>query len=184
MIIKPFFLRLALLTVTVSIVLAQTNRTRYALILEDPPVSERFVPKEARESLASRSYRQQVETRQQTLRTELTNRRIQITGSVSTLLNAVFVMSPPDRAGELASLPGVRGVVTLRTRHLKLNRATQLLNAPAAWNALGGMQNAGAGMKIAILDTGIDQNHPSFQDSALRIPAGYPLCNVPNCASF
>jgi uncharacterized protein (TIGR03437 family) len=165
-------------------VLAQANRTRYALILEDPPVSERFVAKEERESLTARSYRQQVEARQQTLRTELTTRRIQITGSVSTLLNAVFVMSPPELAGELASLPGVKGVVTLRTRHLKLNRATQLMNAPAAWNALGGMQNAGAGMKIAILDTGIDQNHPSFQDTSLKMPAGYPLCNVPNCSSF
>ena len=184
MTIKPFLLRVGVLIVAASTMLAQTNRTRYALILEDPPVSERFVAKEARESLASRSYRQQVETRQQTLRTELTTRRIQITGSVSTLLNAVFVMSPPERAGELASLPGVKGVVTLRTRHLKLNRATQLMNAPAAWNSLGGMQNAGAGMKIAILDTGIDQNHPSFQDTSLKMPAGYPLCNVPNCSSF
>src|SRR5260221_353783 len=165
MIIKPFFLQLALVMVAASTLLAQANRTRYALILEDPPVSERFVASEARESVAARDYRQQVEARQQTLRTELTARRIQFTGSVSTLLNAVFVMSPPERADELKSLPGVKGVVTLRTRHLLLNRATQLMNAPAAWNALGGMQNAGAGMKIAILDTGIDQNHPSFQDA-------------------
>jgi len=165
-------------------VFAQSSRTRYALILEDPPVSERFAAREARDSLAARNYRQQVEARQQALRTELTTRTIQITGSVSTLLNAVFVMSPPGRAGELKSLPGVKGVVALRTRHLLLNRATQLMNAPAAWNALGGMQNAGAGMKIAILDTGIDQNHPSFQDSSLKIPAGFPVCNVPNCASF
>src|SRR5258706_4589078 len=182
--IKSFFLRAGLLTVAASTVLAQANRTRYALILEDPPVSERFAAKEERESVAASNYRQQVEARQQTLRTELTTRRIQITSSVSTLLNAVFVMSPPERAGELASLPGVKGVVTLRTRHLKLNRATQLMNAPAAWNALGGMQNAGAGMKIAVLDTGIDQNHPSFQDTSLKTPAGYPLCNVPNCSSF
>src|SRR5260370_6721720 len=79
---------------------------------------------------------------------------------------------------------GSRGFATSRTGHLKPSRATQLMNAPAAWNALGGMQNAGAGMKIAILDTGIDQNHASFQDSSLKVPAGYPLCNVPNCSSF
>jgi len=173
-----------LFAVTAAAVFAQSSRTRYALILEDPPVSERFASREERESLTARSYRQQVEARQQILRTELTTRKIQITGSVSTLLNAVFVMSPPDRAGELKSLPGVKGVVVLRTRHLLLNRATQLMNAPAAWNALGGMQNAGAGMRIAILDTGIDQNHPSFQDGSLRAPAGFPICNVPNCASF
>src|SRR5260370_23994309 len=131
MIIKPFFLRLALLTVAASIVLAQANRTRYALILEDPPVSERFVAREARSSVAASNYRQQVEARQQILRTELTTRRIQITGSVSTLLNAVFVMSPPERAGELASLPGGNGLVTLRPSHVRLNQTTQLSNAPA-----------------------------------------------------
>src|SRR5260370_10389657 len=149
MIIKPFLRRVGLLTLAASTVLAQANRTRYALILEDPPVSERFVAKEARESVAAGTYRQQIEARQQTLRTELTTRKIQITGSVSTLLNAVFVMSAPERAVELTNLPGVKGIVKLRTRHLKLNRATQLMNAPPAWNALGGMQNAGAGMKIA-----------------------------------
>jgi len=184
MLIKPFLLRVGLLTVAASTLFAQASRTRYALILEDPPVSERFATREARESVTARSYRQQVEARQQTLRRELTTRQIQITGSVSTLLNAVFVMSPPERAGELRTLPGVKGVVTLRTRHLLLNRATQLMNAPAAWNALGGMQNAGAGMKIAILDTGIDQNHPSFQDTSLKTPAGFPICNVANCSSF
>jgi minor extracellular serine protease Vpr len=181
---KPFFLRFVLFVLAALTLLAQGNRTRYALILDDPPVSERFAAGEARESLVARSYRQQVEARQQALRTELNTRAIQITGSVSTLLNAVFVMSPPDRVDELKTLPGVKGVVALRTRHLSLNRATQLMNAPAAWNAVGGMQNAGAGMKIAILDTGIDQNHPAFQDSSLKAPAGFPSCNVPNCSSF
>jgi minor extracellular serine protease Vpr len=184
MVFKRFFLRAGLLGVAASTVFAQASRTRYALILEDPPVSERFAAREARESVAAGGYRQQVEASQQTLRTELTARKIQISGSVSTLLNAVFVMASAERAGELKQLPGVKGVVALRSRRLLLNRATQLMNAPAAWNALGGMQNAGAGMKIAILDTGIDQNHPSFQDSSLKIPAGYPICNVPNCSSF
>src|SRR5260370_31979325 len=105
MIIKPFLRRVGLLTVAASTVLAQANRTRYALILEDPPVSERFVAKEARESVTARTYRQQIEVRQQELRTELTTRKIQITGSVSTLLNAAFVISAPERAVELTNLP-------------------------------------------------------------------------------
>ena len=40
------------------------------------------------------------------------------------------------------------------------------------------MPNAGKGIKIAILDTGVDQNHPSLQDSTLTTPAGFPKCNV------
>jgi len=162
----------------------QTAHNRYALILEDPPVSERFATRAATESSAGKSYRQQIEAKQQLLRAELKSRNIPVTGSVSMLTNAIFVTAPKERVDELKSLPGVKGVVPLRRYHLNLNRANQLLNAPAAWNALGGMQNAGAGMKIAIIDTGIDQAHPAFQDSSLPMPAGYPMCSVSDCASF
>jgi minor extracellular serine protease Vpr len=40
------------------------------------------------------------------------------------------------------------------------------------------MSNAGKGIKIAILDSGIDQTHPAFQDSTLPMPAGFPLCTA------
>ncbi|MGH9559301.1 MAG: S8 family serine peptidase, partial [Bryobacteraceae bacterium] len=66
----------------------------------------------------------------------------------------------------------------LRRGHRTLNRAVQLVNASAAWNTLGGQGNAGAGMKIAIIDTGIDQTHPAFQDSSLAMPAGFPKCTA------
>ena len=162
----------------------QATTNRYALILEDPPVSERFATRAATESSAGKSYRQQIEAKQQRLREELRSRNIPVTGAVTMLTNAIFVTAPPDRLDELKSLPGVKGVVPLRRYHLNLNRANQLLNAPAAWNALGGMQNAGAGTKIAIIDTGIDQTHPAFQDGSLAVPAGYPMCNVSDCALF
>jgi minor extracellular serine protease Vpr len=164
--------------------LAQTAPKRFALVLDDPAVSGRFASREEMQSTAARSYRQQIEARQQSLRKELASRSVQVTGSVSTVLNAVFVRAPKERLAELQSLPGVKGVVALRRYHVNLNRATQLVNATAAWNALGGMQNAGAGMKIAIVDTGIDQTHPAFQDSTPKVPAGYPLCNVPNCPAY
>ena len=48
-----------------------------------------------------------------------------------------------------------------------LNAAVNLVHAPDAWSAVGGASNAGAGIKIGIIDTGIDQNHPGFQDSSL-----------------
>src|SRR6185437_5287211 len=45
-------------------------------------------------------------------------------------------------------------------------------------NALGGITNAGLGMKIGVLDSGIDQSHPAFQDASLPIPAGFPKCTA------
>ena len=55
------------------------------------------------------------------------------------------------------------------------------MNAPAAWTALGGVNNAGAGVRIAIIDSGIDQTHPSFKDASLTAPPGYPICNGDDC---
>jgi len=37
-----------------------------------------------------------------------------------------------------------------------------------AWTAVGGPANAGAGVKVGVIDTGIDKGHPCFSD------AGYP----------
>ena len=44
-----------------------------------------------------------------------------------------------------------------------LDRAVNLMNVPAAWSAVGGESQAGAGIKIGIIDSGIDQNHPAFR---------------------
>ena len=141
---------------------------RYALLLSDAP--------------ALRGDRTQLMAAQGTLRRELARRNFAVGGSVQRVLNAVFVQAPPDRVDELRALPGVAAVVKMRRRTLKLDKAVQLVDAPAAWNALGGTGNAGAGVKIAIIDTGIDQNHPAFQDPSLQTPPGYPICKGADCA--
>lgn len=164
-----------------SLLFAQPARNRYALILEDSPVASQFSRARMAET-ASVNYARTLRQRQQSVQTELTRRGIVTTGSVTTLLNAVFVVAPAGSIADLQSIPGVSSVVPIRTYHRKLNRATALVNAPAAWNVLGGVANAGAGVKIAILDTGIDQQHPAFQDPSLPMPAGYPRCNGDDCA--
>ena len=149
---------------------------QYILLLEDAPVSARFVSREQMRTTAAVAYRQQVETKQAAVRKELGSRNIQVLGSVSVLANYIFVGAPASRVAELQSIPGVIGVRPVRRFKMALNRATQLMNAPAAWNAIGGMSNGGKGIKIAILDSGIDQTHPAFQDSTLTMPAGFPIC--------
>ena len=144
---------------------ARTRLEEYALILQDPPL--------AREPAA----RARIESAQRQLRGELARRKIRVGGSAETLLNAVFVRVPRDRVAELRSLAGVRRVVRLPRLKRNLNVAVNLVNVPAAWSApsVGGMANAGAGVKIAVIDSGIDDTHPAFQDASLQPPAGYPL---------
>ena len=148
----------------------------YAVILNEPAVLDRYPSREGTRSLAAQAYRQQIEAQQQTMINELQSRNFRVTGSVSTSSNAIFVATTPDRVPELQSLPGVTGVVRMKMMQGRLDQAVQLMNAPAAWTALGGPSNAGKGVKVAIIDTGIDQTHPAFQDSTLTMPAGFPLC--------
>ena len=157
---------------------AQFIPNQYILLLEDAPVSARFASREQMRTAAAVAYRQQVETKQAAVLKELAARNIRVLGSVSVLVNAIFVGAPASRVAELRSIPGVIGVRPVRRFKKALNRATELMNAPAAWNAVGGMSNGGKGIKIAILDSGIDQTHPAFQDSSLTMPAGFPICTT------
>ncbi len=135
----------------------------FALILNTPSLSERPGPVA------------RLRTEQSSVRKELAKRGISFLGSSSTLVNAVFVRLPVARSSELSSIPGVRMAAYLPPLRRHLNRALNLVNASAAWSQLGGQSNAGAGIKIAIIDSGIDQTHPAMQDSSLQPPAGYPI---------
>src|SRR5438876_12282932 len=64
------------------------------------------------------------------------------------------------------------------TIHLDMNRSNTLIGSPTLWAADGGQSNAGAGMKIGIIDTGIDFTHPFLTDNSLVPPAGFQKCDA------
>jgi uncharacterized protein (TIGR03437 family) len=166
---------------------AQLAPNRYTLLLEDPPVAERFARREEMLSAAGATFRAQIEAKQRTVMAELASRKIQVNGSTATLINAIFVTALDSRVSEMWAIPGVAGVRPMHRFKPNLNAATQLMNAPAAWTTVGGQSNAGKGIKIAVLDSGIDQTHPAFQDSSLPMPAGFPVCDTGNqsvCSNF
>jgi minor extracellular serine protease Vpr len=151
---------------------AAERTERYALFLSQAPVTAHYSG-QALQAAAARGYRENLVTQQAALRRELAARSVRVTGAAQVVLNAVFVEAAPSRVAELAAIPGVRGVARLHRFHENLNKAVLLMDVPAAWSTLGGTGHAGAGIKIAIIDSGIDQNHPAFQDSALSLPPGY-----------
>jgi uncharacterized protein (TIGR03437 family) len=166
----------------VSLAFAQGSPRHYILILQDPPVASHFASREAMATAEAGRYRRQIEAKQDTLRQQLAAKHFTVIGTVSTVLNAMFVVATPDRVAELKTLPGVLGVVKARNFHQSLNEATQRVNAPSAWAAIAALPGApgpGAGIRIGILDTGIDQNNPAFQDPSLPAPGGPgPSCNL------
>src|SRR5690349_7892029 len=135
---------LILLTLVVVPVLpAAQIFERYALILNDPPVSEFSQSNKNAPQAVAESHGQRILAAQNSLRGELSRRNFTVTGSVQIVLNAVFVRATPDRVDELRALPGVKDVVRMRRMRPKLDRAAVLVNAQGAWNALGGDQKAG-----------------------------------------
>ena len=93
---------------------------RYALILADPPVAERYHSPEEIRSPEAADYRRQLEIAQETLRAELGRRGIRVTGATQILTNAVYVEAARSREAELRSLKGVRSVVPMgRVRRME-----------------------------------------------------------------
>ncbi|HUB83497.1 MAG TPA: S8 family serine peptidase [Bryobacteraceae bacterium] len=153
---------------------------RYMLFLSDQPVAAHFARQDQLQTQAAIAYRQQVESRQASVMRDLAGRNFQVVGSASMVMNAVFVVATPDRLAELRSVSGVIGVMPERRVRPSLNKATTLANAPAAWAqaAIGGQSNAGHGIRIGIIDSGIDVSNPAFKDTGFTAPAGFPKCNA------
>jgi minor extracellular serine protease Vpr len=156
---------------------------RWMVILNEPSVIERYPGRIEKIRAAAAPYRQHLQQAQASLRAQIEGMHIRVTGAVQHVMNGLFVTATPAQAAQLRRLAGVKSVAPLRLYH-KADQLT-LSNVQGAWSAsaIGGVSNAGAGLKIAIIDTGIDQTKPSFQDSSLTAPAGYPVCDVQsNCA--
>ncbi len=179
--IRPKFLLLWLaLAAPLFAAPAPRGVDRYALILDDAPVATHIRSRAELAGPEARAAAARIAVAQRGLRDELARRSIRVTGSVQTLLNAVFVIATPQQAAALAKLPGVRGAAWMPPVKLHMDTAIDLVNARNAWQRVNGMNNAGAGVKIGIIDTGIDQTHPAFQDTSLTPPNGYPMCNSQN----
>jgi subtilisin family serine protease len=91
-----------------------------------------------------------------------------------TLLNAVSIEALPEEIEAIAKLPDVRRLRLTKEYRATLNRSVPLIHAPAMWQRLGGAQSAGAGLKIAILDSGIDISNLLFSDAGFTAPPTFP----------
>ena len=92
-----------------------------------------------------------------------------VTGEFDIALNAVVVQLNGATLAQVSATPTVKRA---EYQGLYYPNATDpdlpLISAPQAWSQGGGSANAGDGVKVAIVDTGIDIRNPCFSD------AGYP----------
>jgi minor extracellular serine protease Vpr len=83
-----------------------------------------------------------------------------ILGDYQLAYNGIKVFMAPAKAAELQALPGVLAVRTLETMKPTNIRGVPYIGAPAVWGGLPGLH--GEGIKIAVIDTGIDYTHANF----------------------
>ncbi|MEW1910505.1 S8 family serine peptidase [Kitasatospora sp. NPDC085895] len=77
-----------------------------------------------------------------------------------TLLSGVAVTVPAAAVPRLAALPGVRAVHRVTLQHRANAHSVPLTGAPAVWSGPGG--TTGSGVRIGIVDSGIDYTHADF----------------------
>jgi minor extracellular serine protease Vpr len=101
-----------------------------------------------------------------------------ITSNLYATLNGVGVKLNGNTLTKLKANAAV-SVVEYTTLYQKsLSESYKLINAEDAWAAAGGRADAGAGIKIGIIDSGVDSRHPFFDPAGFSYPAGFPKCDA------
>jgi subtilisin family serine protease len=125
-------------------------------------------------SLASASYLRTLASAQRTFQARLARALpdARVRWHYGVVLDGVAVVLPRAQLGRLARLPGAT-VWPSVTYHALLDRSPSLIGATAYWGPT--LANAGQGVKIGIIDDGVDQSHPFFSPNGFSYPSGYPL---------
>lgn len=131
------------------------------------------------ESPSARAYEASIESQHASFksRAALVSPNMVVRTELRKLVNAVSIEASASEIASIAVMPGVKRVELVKEVHATLDASVPLINAPALWARLGGAGVAGQGMKIAILDTGIDITNPLFSDTGFSAPAGFPRTN-------
>jgi minor extracellular serine protease Vpr len=110
--------------------------------------------------------------------------------------NAVIVEGPAGSTDTLRGMAGVKRAFRERTYQQHFDASIPLHQIDSAWAAIPGATYnpgvptgwniAGQGVKIGILDSGIEVTHPYFQAPNMTAPSGFPKwsTNVPGNQAF
>jgi minor extracellular serine protease Vpr len=123
-------------------------------------------------------YLRELEAAQRSLerRIERTIPRSAVRRRYSVVLNALAVVLPTRGLERLRGLKGVARVYPTAAYGAALAQSPAAIKAPILWGA--DLATSGRGVKIAILDDGIDQRHPFFNPAGLQPPSGFPKGNT------
>ncbi|WP_395344401.1 S8 family serine peptidase [Ningiella sp. W23] len=143
---------------------AKVIDNRYIVVLKSSPsASESSVLKHSSISLAEEQNRM-IET------LKGRNSSIEVHRQFKTLINAIDVTADESGLDLIKSLSQVERVYPVRLRYSHLDQSHTVTKTAEAWQLLGGVSEAGRGVKIAIIDSGIRPENPMFSDDGFEAP--------------
>nr|MBA2383453.1 S8 family serine peptidase [Actinomycetota bacterium] len=102
-----------------------------------------------------------LESRQEALKDSITALGGEVLGDYQLAYNGIKVLIDPRKASDLEQLPGVEAVRRIQKMEPDNVRGVPYIGAPAVWDGVAGLH--GEGIKVAIIDTGIDYTHANFE---------------------
>ncbi len=100
---------------------------------------------------------------------------VRVVGHLHTVMNALVVSGPSRTLDRLARLPGVEHVWLGASYRAQTDRVPAAVGATQLWGGLLGSTPAlGDGVRIGILDDGIDISRPAFSGTGYAYPPGFP----------
>src|SRR3990172_4042248 len=109
-----------------------------------------------------------------------------ITSEYFTVLNGVAVSLNGNAIGKLAQNADVLTVEYNALYRPDMSESHKIIDAAGAWTAAGGRAGAGAGVKVGVIDSGIDSSHPFFDPEGFSYPSTggpWPKCDAIDSAS-
>jgi subtilisin family serine protease len=155
--------------------LAQRNASVKVLIeLSDAPTAQVYAAAKARGTNAQATTEAQrqlstINQAQQRVLSSLQSAAINANVIYRTqrVYNGIAVRVNATKLGQIRQLPGVKAVHPLTPKQLDNATSVPLIGAPHLWNS-GGPNKTGEGIKIGVIDTGIDYLHTDFGGSGLE----------------
>ncbi len=102
----------------------------------------------------------------------------QLVASSQRVLNALIVRADASQLSAIRSLPGVKTAYPERIAELDNSTSVPFVGAPALWSLGAGF--TGDGIKIGIIDSGIDYDHVNFGGDGDGVPeaAEFPTAKI------
>ncbi len=162
---------------------AASDMVRVSIVLEKKSTLEAgYTAQEVTDSARAMSYRESLQAQQETLsrkisRVALDGQKLDVVWNLTLATNVISANVPYGAIEKIAAMDGVKSVVEEQryepqavsadgnqgTYEPQMGVAGEMTGAHQAW------QNGytGAGMRVAVIDTGLDTNHQSFDPDAL-----------------